>query len=77
MTFFSSFKVTLFLTPYFYFHKLITKPQKTIFTSIEKFRLVVEKETSASKEETSSISYQKLVTRHSPGACSNTYNSIK
>ena len=32
----------------------------------------VEKETSASKEATSSISYQNLVSRRTPGAYSNT-----
>ena len=35
----------------------------------------VEKQTSASKETTSSISYRKVVLRRRPGAYSNTYNS--
>ena len=52
------------------------KPQKTIYQSIN-LGQKVEKETSASKETNSSISYQKLSSRRRPGADSNAYNSVK
>ena len=52
--------------------KLVTLTQKTAYQSRN------EKETSASKETTSSISYRKLVSRRKRGAYSNTYgNPIK
>ena len=47
------------------------------YVSIKKFRLAGEKETSASKEVTSSISCQKPVPRCRPDAYSNTHNSIR
>ena len=55
---------------------MVTKPWKTLY----QWRYLgsqIKEETSPSKEATSSISYQQLVSRHGPGAYSNKYNSIK